>query len=75
MNAVWRKSSRSNSQANCVEVAWRKSSRSNGNVECVEVAFANLAVAVRDSKNTDGPTLTFPAAGWTEFLTVGRRPR
>lgn len=33
-----------------------------------EVAFAGPAVAVRDSKNTAGPVLTFPAASWTAFL-------
>jgi hypothetical protein len=46
---------------------WRKSSRSGGNGgECVEVAD-NLpgVVAVRDSKDRNGPTLTFPPAGWS----------
>ena len=44
---------------------WRKSSFSSepdGN--CVEVAIAPTAVAVRDSKNTTGPTLTFDPRAW-----------
>ena len=67
---TWRKSSRSNAtQANCVEVAWRKSSRSNGSQpNCVEVARVSEAVAVRDSKNTSGPMLHLPVAGWATFL-------
>jgi hypothetical protein len=50
---MWRKSTRSGSQTNCVELAWRKSSRSGTETNCVELA--NIG-AVRDSKNL-GPTL------------------
>jgi hypothetical protein len=48
---------------------WRKSSWSSGNGgTCVEVA-RNLpgAVAVRDSKDPDGPKLTFTPDEWVAF--------
>jgi hypothetical protein len=49
--AVWRKASYSNSQG--------------GN--CVEVADLSSHVAVRDSKDPDGPTLVFTPAEWDAF--------
>lgn len=69
--ARWRKVSRSASNGtHCVEVAavWRKASRSGSNgTHCVEVAGADRTVAVRDSKNPDGPKLAFNRATWTAF--------
>jgi hypothetical protein len=51
--------------------SWRKSSYSgNGGGSCVEVARNILSVvAVRDSKDPDGPVLILDPAQWTEFLT------
>jgi Domain of unknown function (DUF397) len=65
---AWRKSSHSDSSANCVEVAWHKSSHSNSSANCVEVACGAQRVAARDSKHPNGPTLDWPAAAWATFL-------
>ena len=56
---------------------WRTSSYSGGNGgTCVEVAD-NLpgVVAVRDSKDPDGPVLTFTRADWSAFVAGVRRTR
>jgi hypothetical protein len=72
IGAVWRKSSYSGSNGGaCVEVAaaWQKSSYSNASGgNCVEVAGTRAdVVAVRDSKDPDGPRLAFPAGQWQAF--------
>jgi hypothetical protein len=46
---------------------WRKSSYSSGDGgQCVEVASTE-SVAVRDTTNRDGGTLTFNAEAWQKF--------
>jgi hypothetical protein len=49
-------------------LAWRKSSRSAGAGACVEVAEVPGGVAVRDSKDPDGPTLRFAEQSWRAFV-------
>ncbi|MGJ6964218.1 DUF397 domain-containing protein [Streptosporangium sp. G11] len=52
------------------DARWFKSSRSGGNGgDCVEVA-TNLPgiVAVRDSKNSNGPALAFTPEVWADFI-------
>ena len=56
--------------ADVTHAVWRKSSYSSGNGgACVEVA-RNLpgVVAVRDSKNPEGPALVFTPQEWRAFL-------
>ena len=53
-DAQWRKSSYSDGQANCVEVA--------------AMGHGNSLVAVRDSKSHDGPGLTFTPRAWQQFI-------
>lgn len=78
-NATWRKSSRSNTAGNCVELAmvpaWRKSSRSNNNGNCVEVAAVGGAVGMRDSKDVDGPILAVTPGAWVTFLVAAKDGR
>jgi len=55
----WRKSTRSNNQGNCVEVA----------------DTVPGVVGVRDSKDPAGPALTFGPESWRAFVAgVARRP-
>jgi hypothetical protein len=53
------------------DAVWRKSSLSGGDSggDCVEVA-TNLPgrVAVRDSKDPEGPALSFAPAAWAVFV-------
>ena len=51
-----------------IGVEWHKSSYSGSNGgTCIEVAAAGPAVAVRDSKDPDGPLLAFAADTWKAF--------
>lgn len=55
-------------------LTWRKSSRSGTRLNCVEIARTSEAVAVRDSKDPNGPTLVVSPATFAHFLkAVGRR--
>ncbi|MFI1868095.1 DUF397 domain-containing protein [Streptomyces jumonjinensis] len=47
---------------------WLKSSYSNGNGNCVEVRLAPRAVAMRDSKVTEGPAVTVDTSAWSSFV-------
>jgi len=50
-------------------VTWRKSSYSGASGGgCVEVAQLPGGVAVRDSKDPDGPRLTFSSEEWEAFV-------
>ena len=58
-------------RSGCVEVGiWRKSGYSGGNGgDCVEViSTAGVLIAVRDSKNPNGPKLAFTPSGWQQFI-------
>lgn len=51
----------------CVEVAFAASTRCVNDTHCVEVAVLGHEVRVRDSKNPDGPVLTFTPDEWATF--------
>jgi hypothetical protein len=48
-------------------LVWRRSIRCDSGA-CVEVAFGGGGVAMRDSKESDGPILTFTRGGWASFV-------
>ena len=65
-------------------VTWRKASRSVGNGECVEISSHLGRVSIRDSKNPEGPVLSYPAKAFpslsrhreeTRFRAPGRSER
>jgi hypothetical protein len=50
-------------------LAWRKSGASTTNGDCVEVAsLTGCGMAVRDSKDKDGPILRFSRDEWHQFI-------
>lgn len=49
-------------------LAWRKAQRSIGNGACVELAPAAGMIAMRDSKDPDGPVLMYTKAELAAFL-------
>lgn len=59
------------SEMDLSRVAWRKSRRSgNGGADCVEVGVwpSRTPYLVRDSKDPDGPVLTFTPSQWGAFV-------
>jgi hypothetical protein len=53
--------------ADMPEADWRRSSYCEVN-SCVEVSFVGDSVALRDSKDRNGPVLQFSKTAWIEFL-------
>lgn len=54
-------------------ITWRKASRSVGNGECVEISSHPGLVSIRDSKNPEGPVLSYSADAFRSFLDVVKR--
>ena len=51
-----------------MNLQWRKATYSSSNGgNCIEVATADRTVAVRDSKDPDGPRLAFGVRAWQAF--------
>lgn len=64
----WSKSSFSGPHTdNCVEVFFHKSTHSLES-SCVEVGICTCGVAVRDSKDKEGPVFQFTRSEWQAFL-------
>ncbi|MFE9394976.1 DUF397 domain-containing protein [Streptomyces flavidovirens] len=81
--ARWRKSSySSDTGGDCVEcaplgaAAWRKSSYSGDTGGCcVEIAAQPCRIAVRDSKNPEGPAFAVAPAAFAAFVTAAAEGR
>ncbi|GAA4450933.1 DUF397 domain-containing protein [Phytohabitans houttuyneae] len=48
-------------------INWRTSSRSQ-NTNCVEVGEMETTIAMRDSKDREGPVLIFARQRWIDFV-------
>jgi hypothetical protein len=53
--------------------SWRTSTYSTGNGECVEIAFDKDWVSVRDSKNPEGPILSYSPVAFRSFLNATKK--
>ena len=51
-----------------MNMQWRKATYSSGNGgNCIEVGIGDRSIVVRDSKDPDGPRLTFGPKTWQAF--------
>jgi hypothetical protein len=66
----WAKSTRSNPSGNCVETRWKASSYSGDGHACTEVRSVDdqETIQVRDSKDPDGPVLSFTVPEGEAFI-------
>ncbi|WP_217140384.1 DUF397 domain-containing protein [Streptomyces sp. AC627_RSS907] len=55
-------------QASSLDVRWKKSRHSNAEGNCVEVALVDGGVAMRNSRDPDGPALVYTSAEVAAFL-------
>ena len=53
-------------------LAWHKAESSSANGQCVEIASAVGKIAIRDSKDPDGPILVYTSAEFSAFLEGAR---
>jgi uncharacterized protein DUF397 len=51
-----------------LDATWRKSTRSSTNGACVEVRRTMSSVEVRDTKDRNGPVLSFSTEQWGGFV-------
>jgi hypothetical protein len=54
-------------------LAWHKAQSSTNNGQCVEIASTAGIIAIRDSKDPDGPILVYTAAEFSAFLQGARK--
>lgn len=62
---TWTRSSYCTSTGSCVE--WRRATACSLDGNCVEIATGD-SIQLRDSKDPDGPVLTFTHDEWRAFL-------
>ncbi|CAL9341401.1 hypothetical protein SUDANB6_00276 [Streptomyces sp. enrichment culture] len=55
-------------RASSLDVSWMKSRHSNAEGNCVEVALVEGGIALRNSRDPDGPALVYTAAEVAAFL-------
>jgi Domain of unknown function (DUF397) len=56
-------------------LSWRTASHSVGNGACVEIAQVNGQIAIRDSKDPEGPILNYSVRAFRSFLGVTKNGR
>lgn len=56
-----------------LSMQWQKSRRSEANGACIEVRLFEGVVQVRDSKDPEGPRLSYSTEQWTLFVENIRR--